>query len=178
MGCSSIDIFTCSSSKISDDSTSSRRSRLTSQITWLDFVLSLCSTCSTKISVLLLYRRILTPSWRTGWNVAAWAAIGVTTAYFVAGILAFCLICDPLWAYWMAYDPEWDVAWHCADGQWLNYFIGIVSVLSDLYAIALPLVIIGQTELHIPWKQKWTTYFFFCLGIRYVDLTSYRVALT
>lgn len=145
------------------------------QITWLDFILSLCSTCSTKISVLLLYRRILTPSWRTGWNVAAWAAIGVTTAYFVAGILAFCFICDPLWAYWKAFDPEWDVAWHCADGQWLNYFIGIVSVISDLYAIALPLIIIGQTELHIPWKQKWTTYFFFCLGIRYVGRAFHAV---
>ena len=125
----------------------------------------------------MLYRRILTPSCRIAWNVAAWAAIGVTAAYFLAGVLAFCFICGPLWAYWKAFDPEWDVVWHCADGQWLNYFIGIVSVISDLYAIALPLIIIGQTELHIPWKQKWTTYFFFCLGIRYVGRAFHAVKL-
>jgi hypothetical protein len=134
-------------------------------MTWLDVMLSICSTCSTKISVLLLYRRILTPS--VAWSVAAWVAIGVTTAYFLAGVLAFCFICDPLWAYWMAYDLDWNAAWHCADGRWLNYFVGVVSVVSDLYSIAFPVAVFEQTELQIPWKQRWTTYFFFCLGLRY-----------
>jgi hypothetical protein len=131
----------------------------------MDVILSICSTCSTKISVLLLYRHILTPSF--AWSVAARAAIGVTTAYFFAEVLALCFICDPLWAYWIAYDLDWDAAWHCADGRWLNYFIVVVSVVSDLYSIALPVVVYEQTELQIPWKQRWTTYIFFCLGLRY-----------
>jgi hypothetical protein len=131
----------------------------------MDIILSICSTCCTKISVLLLYRRILTPSF--AWSVAAWVAIGITTAYFLVGVLAFCFVCDPLWAYWMVYDLDWDAAWHCADGRWLNYFIGIVSVVSDLYSIAFPVVVFEQTELQIPWKQRWSTYFFFCLGLRY-----------
>jgi hypothetical protein len=41
-------------------------------------------------------------------------------------------------------------------------------VLSDIYAISLPLALLEKTELHMTWKQKWTTYFFFLLGIRYV----------
>jgi hypothetical protein len=68
----------------------------------------------------------------------------------------------------MAWDFTWRQSWHCSDGQWLNYFIGIVSVLSDIYAISLPLALLEKTELHMTWKQKWTTYFFFLLGIRYV----------
>lgn len=63
---------------------------------------------------------------------------------------------------------SWEEAWHCVDAQWLNYFIGIVSVISDLYAIALPLAVLEHAELHISWKQRWTTYVFFLLGISYV----------
>lgn len=102
----------------------------------------------------------------TAWNIAVWAAVAITTAYFVAVVLALCFICDPLRSYWMSFSPTWEEPWHCADGKWLNYFIGIVSVISDFYAIALPLAVLEQAELQISWKQKWTTYFFFVLGIR------------
>jgi len=68
----------------------------------------------------------------------------------------------------MAWDLTWKEPWHCSDGQWLNYFVGIFSVVSDIYAISLPLALLEHTELHMTWKQKWTTYFFFLLGIRYV----------
>lgn len=128
--------------------------------------MSVCSTCCTKISVLLLYRRILAPSYNKAWDIAIWVAIGATAAYFLAVTLAFCFICDPLWSYWMSFSSTWQVSWHCADGQWLNYFIGIFSVISDVYAIALPLAVLEQTELQITWKQRWTTYFFFLLGVR------------
>lgn len=141
---------------------------LTSQMTWVTFIVSLCSICCTKVSVLLLYRRILAPSCKQVWNFAVWAAIGVTAVLFVAVILALCLVCDPLWAYWMSFDLTWEASWHCADAQWLNYFVGIVSVISDFYAIVLPLAVLGHAELHISWKQRWTTYFFFLLSIRYV----------
>jgi hypothetical protein len=145
-----------------------KNKKLTLQTTWITSLVTLCSTCCTKISVLLLYRRILAPSYKSVWNFAVWAAISVTTAYWVAGIFSLCFICDPLWAYWMSFDLTWDAAWHCADGQWMNYSTGIISVVSDFYAIALPLAILENTELHISWKQRWTTYLFFCLGIRYV----------
>jgi hypothetical protein len=74
----------------------------------------------------------------------------------------------------MSFDLTWEGAWQCGDGQWINYSTGIISVVSDFYAIALPLAILENTELHISWKQRWTTYLFFCLGIRYVmkDSTS------
>jgi hypothetical protein len=81
----------------------------------------------------------------------------------------------------MSFDLTWDGAWHCADGHWINYSTGIISVVSDFYAIALPLAILENTELHISWKQRWTTYLFFCLGIRYVvrnPSPTYRSQLT
>ena len=144
------------------------KQELISKITWINAIVSLCSVCCTKISILLLYRRILAPSYKSVWNFAIWAAIGVTSAYFVAGVLALCFICDPLRAYWMSFSSTWDGTQHCADGRWMNYFNGIVSVVSDFYAVALPLAVLEHTELHISWKQRWVTDLFFLLGIRYV----------
>jgi hypothetical protein len=139
------------------------------QGTWITFVIALCSGCCIKTSVLLLYRRIVAPTYNRTFDIAIWVAIGAIVAFFLTVLLSLCFICDPLWSYWMAWDFTWKESWHCSDGQWLNYFIGIVSVLSDIYAISLPLALLEKTELHMTWKQKWTTYFFFLLGIRYVE---------
>ncbi|KAM0704190.1 hypothetical protein Q7P35_008423 [Cladosporium inversicolor] len=133
--------------------------------TWITFVIALCSGCCIKTSVLLLYRRIVAPTYNRAFDIAIWVAIGAIMAFFLTVLLGLCFICDPLWSYWMAWDFNWKTSYQCSDGQWLNYFIGIVSVISDIYAISLPLALLENTELHMTWKQKWTTYFFFLLGI-------------
>jgi hypothetical protein len=131
--------------------------------------MALCSTCCIKTSVLLLYRRIVAPTYNKAFGIAIWIAIGSQAALFLTVLLSLCLICDPLRAYWMAWDFTWKESWHCSDGQWLNYLIGIWSVASDVYAISLPLALLETTELHMTWKQKCTTYFFILLSIRYVE---------
>jgi hypothetical protein len=61
---------------------------------WIAQVLFLASTCATKCSVLLFYRRMVKDTGQ--WRYAIYVALGVTAGYFVSILLAYCLVCRPL----------------------------------------------------------------------------------
>ena len=127
-------------------------------------VLMLISTVATKFSVLLFYRRMVVDTISKRWKYAIWAALGFTTVYFIGVLLTLSFVCQPLEAYWMSYDFEWHKPYHCVEATALNPVIGVLSIVSDLYAVALPCVMLQHYELDVPRKQKIGLNVIFALG--------------
>ncbi|GAB1733015.1 hypothetical protein NU195Hw_g8392t1 [Hortaea werneckii] len=130
---------------------------------WLAQVLFLTSTCCTKCSVLLFYRRMVKDTGR--WKYAIWTAIGLTAAYWAGFLLAYCLICRPLDAYWLSYNQGYDEPYQCIHGDVLTIFVGALSVISDVYVVALPFVILQSFDLEVPRRQKIALDIIFSLSI-------------
>ncbi|KAI7139985.1 hypothetical protein KC352_g29687, partial [Hortaea werneckii] len=130
---------------------------------WLAQVLFLTSTCCTKCSVLLFYRRMVKDTGR--WKYAIWTAIGLTAAYWAGFLLAYCLICRPLDAYWLSYNQGYDEPYQCIHGDVLTIFVGALSVVSDVYVVALPFVILQSFDLEVPRRQKVALDIIFSLSI-------------
>jgi hypothetical protein len=107
---------------------------------WLSEMSFLISTCCTKISILLFYRRLVVGTFTKRWKYATFGAIVFTALYCIAFSLALILNCHPLDAYWKAYDLEYMETYHCINTKPLNPVAGLLSVISDLYAVFLPMV--------------------------------------
>lgn len=119
---------------------------------WLAQIFFLTSTCSTKCSVLLFYRRMVKDT--GSWKYAIWTALAATAGYYLGILLAYCFICRPLAAYWLSYNFDYTGSYQCVDGDLLSMFVGILSVISDIYAVALPFVILQHYNLEVPRRQR------------------------
>ncbi len=80
-------------------------------------LLFVISTCATKASILLFYRRMAKDTYDPRWRYAIWAALGFTAAYFVVVLVTYLLICQPLDAYWLSYDLHYDKPYTCLNGD-------------------------------------------------------------
>lgn len=125
----------------------------------------LVASGATKASVLLFYRRLVTGTLARRWKLAIYFALGFHAAYLIALTLGYVLVCRPLQAYWMSYDYNWNQKYTCAPAGGLNPVIGVLSVLSDVYAVALPFVILHYYTLDVPRKQKVGLNIIFALGL-------------
>jgi hypothetical protein len=132
---------------------------------WIAQVLMLSSTCATKLSVLLFYCRMVKDIGR--WVYAIWIALGFTICYFVGILLAYCLICQPLEAYWRSYDliHPYTKPFQCVDGNALSICVGVLSVISDLYAVLLPMVVLHHYDLDVNMRQKFALRAIFASGM-------------
>jgi len=128
-------------------------------------VLMLVGSGATKASVLLFYRRLVVGTLARRWKLAIYFALAFHAAYLVAITLGYVLICRPLQAYWMSYDYNWHQSYTCAPAGGLNPVIGVLSVLSDVYAVALPFIILHYYTLDVPRKQKIGLNIIFALGL-------------
>jgi len=120
---------------------------------------------ATKASVLLFYRRLVTGTLAKRWRLAIYFALVFHALYLLGTILAYVLICRPLEAYWMSYDYTWDKKYTCAQGGALNVLIGVLSIASDIYAVALPFIILHYYSLDIPRSQKIGLNIIFGMGL-------------
>ncbi|KXL48519.1 hypothetical protein M433DRAFT_63063 [Acidomyces richmondensis BFW] len=132
---------------------------------WIAQVLFLTSTCATKCSVLLFYRRLVKDIGR--WIYAIWAALTFTGIYYVGILIAYCLACQPLEAYWKSYNliHPYTHPYKCIDGNVLSPFVGTLSVISDIYAVILPMVVLRDYQLDVPRRQKIGLRIIFALGL-------------
>lgn len=119
---------------------------------WLASFIFLLGSACLKVSVLLFYRRIQSATYGRRWMFAIYGAIWFTVAYTVALIFALIFNCRPTQAYWKAYDPKWTYNYKCSETGKLNLLAGILSVVSDLYAVVLPCLMLQR--LHISRRQK------------------------
>jgi len=96
--------------------------------------------------------------------IAIWTAIGFTIAYSFALMLALILNCRPTEAYWRSLDPEWQEDYTCAKTTAFNILAPVLSVVSDVYAVLLPCMMVQRLELAKRQKTLLNTVF----GISFV----------
>ena len=120
---------------------------------------------ATKASVLLFYRRLVVGTLARRWKLAIYLALAFHAAYLVGITLGYVLVCRPLQAYWMSFDYNWNQDYTCAPANGLNPVIGVLSVLSDVYAVALPFIILHYYTLDVPRNQKIGLNIIFALGL-------------
>lgn len=103
------------------------------------------------------------------WLYAIYIALFVTAAYGVAIFITYCLICQPLDAYWLSYDFSYKKSFTCISGNALTLTSGVLSVLSDCYAVVLPCLMLRHYDLDVPKRQKIALNVIFALGFLYVQ---------
>jgi hypothetical protein len=107
--------------------------------------------------------------------VAIWGAVVFTIAWTVGLVLALFLTCIPMRAYWKAYDLSWKHEYHCADTKWLNPLSGILCMVSDIYAVALPWLLLRP--LQMARRQKLQLNLLFGLGLIVAAVSGGRTAV-
>ena len=142
-----------------------RLTDLFEQIAWILQVLMLFASGATKASVLLFYRRLVNGTLARRWKLAIYFALAFHAAYLIGLTLGYLLICRPLEAYWMSYDYNWHKEFTCASANAINPVIGVLSILSDIYAVALPFIILHYYTLDVPRAQKIGLNIIFALGL-------------
>lgn len=129
----------------------------------------LVASGATKASILLFYRRLVTGTLDRRWKLAIYLALVFHALYLIGLTLGYFLICRPLEAYWMSYDYVWKAKYQekytCASAQGLNPVIGVLSVVSDVYAVVLPFVILHHYKLDVSRSQKIGLHIIFAAGL-------------
>lgn len=147
---------------------------------WWTEILYVLSSSMVKISVLLFYRRLSVNFTRT-FLWATWIGIGINVTYMVTFILGLILICRPLDAYWNSFNPAWAKThkYSCGAENITLPVSSAISVLTDLYATLVPMLLI--TSIKKSMKEKVALYSLFSLGFVVVffgilrTVVSYRI---
>ncbi|KAK5111159.1 hypothetical protein LTR62_005359 [Meristemomyces frigidus] len=132
-------------------------------LAWLTELFFTVSSCATKISVLLFYRRLTKGTISKRWKGATIGAIVFTAAYGLALILALVFNCRPTNAYWKVYSDHYHEDYTCSDTKAINPLAGALSVFSDFYAVFLPMLMLRHFD--IPHRQKVALNLVFSLGL-------------
>lgn len=96
----------------------------------------LISTCATKVSVLLFYRRVTKGTLSRPIKFAITGAIAFVVIYAVSLILLVVLQCNPTNAYWKSLAIGYHKDWHCHDTRFMNAVSGALSSFTDLWVIS------------------------------------------
>jgi hypothetical protein len=123
--------------------------------------LYLLSTSTTKISILLFYRRLAAGSVTNRFIYLVYAAVAFVVVYFVIFFINLFIGCRPLAAFWLQVDPFWN-AQHEGQYQCINEAANLiaaasVSVVQDCLACGMPMILFWKVR--IPQKQR------FALGV-------------
>ena len=117
-----------------------------------------------RISILLLFRRIFTYRWT---KRAIQIVLVLVIAIGIWLVISVCTACVPLEAFW-----NWSLFWttkvYCQPGNiwWAN---AALHVASDLVIMALPMPVLSALKL--PRRQKYALVGVFALGFLYVFYT-------
>lgn len=125
----------------------------------------LVSSGAIKVSVLLFYRRMVVDTIARRWKLAIYFALTFHAVYLIGTLLAMILVCRPLEAYWKSYDFTWHKPYTCVDSTSLNPIIGSLSVVSDVYSVVLPGIILAHYQLDLPRRQKIGLNLIFATGL-------------
>lgn len=141
---------------------------------WVAQIIYLISTTCVKVSVLLFYRRLVAGTYSKRWKYAVIGAIAFTIGYCVAFIFVLIFGCQPTSAYWMSYDATYLLTadFYCVDAAKANLIAGILSVVSDLYAVLLPCLMLWHFDA--PRRQKIALNIVFCFGLLVVAAGAVR----
>ena len=138
----------------------------------LEFFFLLGMAC-TKISILLVYRRISNGSHNRWFIRLIWAAIAFTVGYAVALTLYLFLICHPWDSYWRGYKPTYTKPFKCGDERFPILLSVVLNCTSDVYATVLPMFLVRKLKLST--KKRIGLVFLFSLGILTVGTGIARI---
>lgn len=112
-----------------------------------------------KLSCLLFYRRVFSPTKRT--LIFIHAGIAVVTAAYTALFFAVLFQCVPI-------EKTWNgrISGHCIKGKLLPYFSGTLNIITDIYVLVVPIPCVWGLDMK--WTRKIRTLAIFGLGILYV----------
>ncbi|CAK4034781.1 integral membrane [Lecanosticta acicola] len=131
--------------------------------TWIAELAFLLTGCFIKVSVLLFYRRLVEKTCSLWWVRCVLAAIGFTVAYTLAFVLALIF----KWVQPQSMQPRYTCL-----RLFISLLAGIVAVISDLIAVALPCIM--MRNLKIPRAQKFALNGIFSLGLLVVAASGVR----
>ena len=132
----------------------------------------LISTCCTKVSILLFYRRLTEGTYNKKWKWATIAAIVFTVVFCIGFGLVLCLQCRPTEAYWRSLTFTYTDNYKCADTKILNPISGALSVVSDFYSVLLPMAMTRHFD--IDRRKKIALNAVFSLGLLVVAAGAIR----
>lgn len=132
------------------------------KITMVLEALYLTSTATTKISILLFYRRLSTGTVSSGFIYLVYAAIIFVVAYYFIFIINLFAGCQPIEAFWLQVDPFSSMKYHCINEGANLIAAGSISVSQDLLACGLPTILFWK--LRIPPRQKFVLGAIFGIG--------------
>lgn len=130
---------------------------------WLIEFFFLAGTACTKISILLVYRKISSGTHSFWFVRLTWVAIAFTVLYTVGLLLEIFLICRPLDSYWNSYNPAYSKKFQCGNERAPIIFGAAASVFSDIYASALPMSLTARLSLTT--RQRIGLYILFSAGL-------------
>jgi hypothetical protein len=132
------------------------------QVVWLSLFAIVLSQGFTKISILVFYGRLATGSYAKlfTWGVRVGILYNVTSS--IAFTLTIIFTCRPINAYWNQFALGYHGEYSCLNEQIALPLSSVFSVLGDLYATLLPLLLLKGLQL--PRRQKWMIYSLFSLG--------------
>jgi hypothetical protein len=114
------------------------------------------STCITKVSILLFYRRLATDTVSTRFLYCVHAAIAYVAIYFCIWFFALFGICRPLNTYWKMADWAWyeqnQDSFHCLPEGNMLIASAAISASQDFLACGLPTILLWK--LQMPRKTK------------------------
>jgi hypothetical protein len=124
------------------------------QVSWVTIVLYNLSLPCTKLSILLLYIRVLTYE---NFRRVAWGVLAMIAIFSIGFLVALMTACIPLRKYW---DPSVDGTCLPVSVWWAGTGF---NVGSDFLLVLLPLPVIFS--LTLPPRQKLALVFVFVLGL-------------
>ncbi|KAF2419045.1 hypothetical protein EJ08DRAFT_44725 [Tothia fuscella] len=132
-------------------------------VAWSAEALFLTSTCLTKVSILLFYRRIMERSYSRTIQWAIYVAIASTVIYFFAFFTILVFACTPVDSAWKSMNLLYRKPYHCVNRREMDALAGVFSVVSDAYALAIPQIVISKLQMQR--KQKVVLYCIFSSGL-------------
>lgn len=144
----------------------------TALVTWISEVDFLITGCLVKVSVLLFYRRLVAGTCSKPWIYAVLAAIVFTILWTCGFVFALIFNCTPTEAYWRALDPTYTTPHHCVNTTVNNLLSGVMAVISDLYAVVLPCMM--MRSIQISRVQRLALYGIFSMGLVVVGASCVR----
>jgi hypothetical protein len=140
---------------------------------WLNQVFFLLGTGCTKVSILLVYRRISTGTNSVWFIRLTWAAIAFTATYVLAFLLELMLVCRPLNAYWKSYSSTYNEPFTCANEHLPLVLSAAASVFSDIYVSVLPMLLVRK--LHLSPRQRTSLFVLLSAGLLTAGTGTVRI---
>lgn len=97
------------------------------------------------------------------WRWATWSGIAFIIIYMLAFLLYLIFNCTPTDAYWKSFDITYTHKYRCVDETVMDVIVGVLSVVTDFYAVMLPAFLFWK--LTLPLRQKIGLWLIFGLGL-------------